>query len=218
MRIQATVDEVTRLADGVWKGNLTPGEVRSLGNSSVNLGATSVVATRDGAFEDQGDSLSFDPSDAVVLNVGTGNSVIFLSLGVMESSTGTIRGTSSKDEVGLRGGDRLFLDAARLLLTPELAQTGEELLREIRSQQPGELKEGQARKWVNEPDNFVAITIQPRDQSYAIHVRGDPKDFGSSSLDIRQDRTSYCRFKIKTRDQVVEAIYVIMHSIEIYGT
>jgi hypothetical protein len=67
-------------------------------------------------------------------------------------------------------------------------------------------------KWVNHRTNFVAITIQNRDQSFAILVKGSPDDFTAATLDIRPDRGSYCRFKLEHERQFQDALNVILVS------
>jgi hypothetical protein len=86
------------------------------------------------------------------------------------------------------------------------------LISEIRAHYPGDLHEGLARKWVNHPGNFVALTIQNRDQSFAIHVKGEPTQFSAPTLDIKRDRGSYSRFKLKGLNQMEDALRVILAS------
>lgn len=106
----------------------------------------------------------------------------------------------------------MFLASCRHHLGTNLVAMAERLLAEIRNSYPGELHEGLARKWVNHPENFVALTIQNRDQSFAIHVKGEPHEFSAPTLDIKADRGSYSRFKLKDEDQLPDAIAVILAS------
>jgi hypothetical protein len=64
----------------------------------------------------------------------------------------------------------------------------------------------------NHPGNLVALTIQNRDQSFAVHVKGEPKDFSAPSLDIKPDRGSYSRFKLKHESQSEDTIRVVLAS------
>src|SRR5262249_17041729 len=113
--------------------------------------------------------------------------------------------------VGTRG-DTAFLAECERHLNPELVALAKKLLSEVRSRYPGELHEGQARKWVNDRGNFFALTIQNRDQSFAVHVKGEPSRFNSSTLDIKADRNSYSRFKLKGRTRFDEALRVVLAS------
>jgi hypothetical protein len=88
----------------------------------------------------------------------------------------------------------------------------ERLLAEVRGRYPGNLNEGLARKWVNHPGNFLAITIQNRDQSFAVHVKGAPEQFNAPSFEIKPDRPSYSRFKLKYQRQFDDALRVILRS------
>ncbi len=106
----------------------------------------------------------------------------------------------------------MFIASCRHHLGPDLVSMAERLLAEIRSRYPGELHEGLARKWVNHPENFVALTIQNRDQSFAIHVKGEPDELTAPTLEIKPDRGSYSRFKLKDESQLHDAISVILAS------
>jgi hypothetical protein len=82
----------------------------------------------------------------------------------------------------------------------------------VRKQYSGKLREGKARKWVNYPDNFLAMTIQTRDGSFAIHVKGRPEDFDAPTLELKPDRPGYSRFKLQRPDQLEDTIKVILES------
>jgi hypothetical protein len=84
------------------------------------------------------------------------------------------------------------------------------ILAELRSRYPGHLVEGLVRKWVNHPGNFVALTIQNRDQSFAVHVKGEPEEFDAPTLDMKPDRGSYSRFKLQHPNQLADALRVIL--------
>jgi hypothetical protein len=104
------------------------------------------------------------------------------------------------------------LQECRRYFGKELVALAEGLLATVRSDYPGELREGLARKWVNHPDNFVALTIQNRDHSFVVHVKGEPKDFVAPSLEIKPDRGTYSRFKLLNESQMTDAIRVILQS------
>jgi hypothetical protein len=109
-------------------------------------------------------------------------------------------------------GDRAFLDHCEQHLNHELTGMGRKLLAAVRDRYRGELHEGLARKWVNHPGNFFALTIQPRDQSFAVHVKGEPHQFAAPTLDIRPDRGSYSRFKLKSPRGFDHALRVVLTS------
>ena len=116
------------------------------------------------------------------------------------------------NSLSLKKGDNAFLDACTLHLDVKLVELITRILSEIRARYPGYLREGLARKWVNHPGNYMAITIQNRDRSFAIHVKGSPKQFNARSIDIKADRGSYCRFKLRHDSQFDDALKVILAS------
>ena len=98
-------------------------------------------------------------------------------------------------------------------MSDSLVSLIKDLLDGVRQRYPGELWEGQARKWVNSPDNFVAITIQPRDRSFAIYARGKSDHYGAlSSIDVRRDRPGYVQFKFHKASQLEDALKVVLRS------
>jgi hypothetical protein len=154
-----------------------------------------------------------------VLNIGASDDVLFLDLGGSNSADTTTNGSGEAQNnrqtpiVGALGkGDGAFLASCDLHLDRRLVDFAKGLLSEIRVRYPGELREGLARKWVNHPGNFFALTIQNRDQSFAVHVKGEPKKFSAPALDIKPDRGSYSRFKLKHQSQFADALRVILYS------
>jgi hypothetical protein len=208
MGLQHSITSVTQLADGIWAAPLTPAEVRSLGGCRLNQGRRSIVATAGPQFNEATSQLSISPGTTLVLNVGTDDQTLILDLKLSAGDRVTRKQMGS-----LPGrGDGAFFAACERELEPGLAHLAKELLGQVRAHLPGELHEGLARKWVNSPLNCLAITIQPRDGSLAIHVKGNPDDFGPCSLTIKSDRPSYSRFKINSPDQLGEAIRVVLAS------
>jgi hypothetical protein len=107
-------------------------------------------------------------------------------------------------------GDIRFLK--ELLALPEsLRDVGEQLLAQIRKQFTGELvfheKSG---KFVESPDNFWVVRVQPRVQSLRIIVYGTPQKHGKQkSIELRDDMKGYSSFVINSQRQLSEAFKVI---------
>ncbi len=108
------------------------------------------------------------------------------------------------------GGDRTFLGE----LTEETKELGEQFLSEARKLIPGELNRTPSGKFVETPDNFWTVKIQPRDKSLRFTVRGKLKDFQMSrSFQLSNDRgIYYSTFKINRIEQVEEALGVILRA------
>jgi hypothetical protein len=221
MSLRHTIENVTVCGPQVWTASLTAAEVRRLGEPKSRTGQRSVVAIRDAHFDAEAHLLSFSPEKATALNIGSTDETLIIDIGnVLPASLEDVpverhaeRSHNVEPPEPLGSGDAAFLAECRRHFRKEsLVRMGTELLAEIRKHYPGKLIEGQARKWVNYPGNFVALTIQNRDQSFAIHVKGRPEDFKAPTLDIRPDRGTYCRFKLETERQYQDAAQVVLQS------
>jgi hypothetical protein len=178
----------------------------------AGMGQVSVIGVVEVEYDEAARVLSIDNRQAHVLNVGKSDRTLFIDLGASPSPTQELQPSSpTKGEPEGRG-DNMFIASCQHYLGSGLVAMAERLLSEVRSRYPGELHEGLARKWVNQPENFFALTIQNRDQSFAIHVKGEPHEFSSPTLEIKRDRGSYSRFKLKDEDQLPDAISVILAS------
>lgn len=98
-------------------------------------------------------------------------------------------------------------------LPNRVRDAGIEILKGVRANFPGQLRAVSARRFQETPDNFWFVTIQPRDRSLVITVRGLPDRFGSRKLDIIADRSPYSRFKVRGPSDVAEAVDVILHAL-----
>jgi hypothetical protein len=204
MSIMLVIGDVHEVDRGIWTAQLAPSEVLRLNDAKpMRTLRRSIVAVSGVEFDGSSNRLFVDPSKASVLNVGTTDQAVIIDVGP-EDHSGTVR----LSEPNL--GDEEFLRSCQRLLGEELCGMAKQLLAELRQKHQGHLHEGQARKWVNGPRNFVAITIQPRDRSLAVHVKGNPDEFVAPSLDIRPDRPSYSRFKLERHDQLSDAIQVVL--------
>lgn len=109
--------------------------------------------------------------------------------------------------------DAEFIASCRSHEMPDdLVEGMERLLKRVRTEFAGALREGLNRKWVNYPENFVAITIQHRDRSFAVNVKGRPDQFLKGSLVLKDDRPGYSRFKLERAGDVKEATEVVLRS------
>jgi hypothetical protein len=217
MTIRVSVEQVALLSDGVWSAILNPHEIQMFARTrSAGMGQVSVLGVIEPEFDKAAGTLSIDSRQAYVLNVGKSDRTLIVDLGASppatekEQTTASISRPSDSSPDGR--GDSMFITSCRYHLGPKLVSMAQQLLSEIRSRYPGELHEGLARKWVNHPENFVALTIQNRDQSFAIHVKGEPEEFTAPTLVIKPDRGSYSRFKLKDEGQLQDAISVILAS------
>ena len=110
-------------------------------------------------------------------------------------------------------GDTAFLNECRRHLNANLITMSTELVHAFRSRHPGNMVEGQARKWVNHPSRSVALKIQILDQSLVVSVKGRPDDFTAPTLRIKKGwRPNWSEFKLKHSEQLEDAIRVVLAS------
>jgi len=109
-------------------------------------------------------------------------------------------------------GDRQFLHTLEEL-PDNVKQAGAQILASVRHHFPGDLHPRPGRRFQETPDNFWFVTVQPRDRSLSITVRGLPDRFKVSRLRIVADRSPYSRFKVKGLDDVSEAVTVILSAV-----
>jgi hypothetical protein len=213
MPLTIAVGGALMIGEGVWIASLTPAEVRRLGTGAA-LGARSIVGLSLPKFDTTTGQLMFDPAKTTVLAVGDSEEAVLIDL----RTAARPAEVNNQADAGMtlnraRKGDEAFLRASRALMSDSLVSLIKDLLDGVRQRHPGELWEGQARKWVNSPDNFVAITIQPRDRSFAIYARGESDAYDAlSSIDVRRDRPGYVRFKLYKASQLEDALKIVLRS------
>ncbi len=205
MALMIQIHEARQLDEGIWKARLSPSEIRFLDPKAESAGPFSVLLlTESPVFDRESASLSFNPSGVKLLNAGTSDTAIFVGAAATVTSA-TVPSNTLQTSSG--SGDQKFLQSLPL----NLKDFGTELLREVRSQFPGDLAFYAASgKYVQAPDNFWTIRPQPRDKSFRITVRGKPESFAAMhSLELKPDMTGYSSFKVERPSQIEELIRVL---------
>lgn len=231
MSIRVTIDRVSRVAPGVWEGLIPPQDVQSLGSAGVSYGSTSVLLMLDSPrYSPNPGSLTFRMASIRVLNRGTSERAIFIDsaseLIPSDRPTRTIgpivdpyfdraAPRVDDDQEGSHGSDRQpqpsVGDYEFLRNLPEeLKEVGEALLLGVRAWHRGSLVyHPKSQKYVESPDNFWTVRIQPRNLDLRITVFGKPEDHTHSALVLKQDLASYSSLLLKGLDDVEDAIAVI---------
>ena len=81
MGLKATIDKARFIEEGIWKAQLEPEEAASLGECSSRQGPFSIIlleSTLD--YNQNSQTLTFDPSTTKVLNIGSSDQVIIICL------------------------------------------------------------------------------------------------------------------------------------------
>jgi hypothetical protein len=206
--MRVLIEEVTQGAKGVWTAKSDPQSLIKLAKPVRQGGSLNVVMVTNPSYDANNHSLQFDLDTAVLLNLGnTSEAVIIHSREEILPLT-SLNAEPKKQE--RPPGDIRYLDALRDL-PGSLREVGEQLLTEIRKEFPGELVfHPKSKKFVESPDNFWVVRIQPRAQSLRIIVYGRPHEHRRyDSVDLKQDMAAYSNFLIKSKHQVSDAISVI---------
>ena len=200
------IEDAEILRQDVWAGKIPQMYLAHLADGLTPMAAYSVVT---GAIKLSGSDLMFSPATAQLLCKGFSEDALFINTASnsedAEPKTDSTRGQPHGN------GDQGFLDAAMELVGSEFAELGKALVNGFRQTNPGKLVERQGRKWLNAPENFVAITIQNRDRSFAVSIR-QVREAEDSSLRPRADRPGYLRFKVAHLTDVPEAARLILAS------
>lgn len=210
--MRVTLEKVVPGAKGVWTASIEPQSLLKLGNPVRQWGRISIIMVSQPSFENQ--SLQFDLDSTVLLNLGNSKEVILVDS--RESETVVFKSPPETNALKLSSGDLRFIEALSSLHEP-LRKVGEQLLMDVRKEFSGELvfheKSG---KFVESPDNFWVVRIQPRAQSLRIIVYGSPRKHGAkSTIDLKKDMASYSSFVVTTPNQLREALDVIRRAKEL---
>lgn len=220
MEITVTVTYHAVLDEKVWACNLEPSDIAMFGSLPKVQGDVSVVSIKNVSADKSSKLLTINLKDASLLHHGTGGHCVFVHVGTTAQNerhqTGvpsarsirTIEPTLQQSPINQRSGDSAFLEACKSEGLPDqMVRLASDFLKAIRVFSSDELVEGQSRKWVSKPKNFVAITIQNRNKQFCIHVKKSPilKSL-TSTLDIRDDRPGYVRFWLQGEHQLEAAI------------
>lgn len=206
--MRVTIEKVVPGAKGVWTSSIEPQRLLKLGNPIRQWGRLSIVMVSQPSFENQNQSLQFDLDSAVLLNLGNTTEAILVDS--RESEPVVAKSVLQPNALTHSSGDLRFIKELGSLTEP-LRKMGEQLLGEIRKEFPGELvfheKSG---KFVESPDNFWVVRIQPRAQSLRIIIYGGPRKHSTkSTIELKDDMTGYSNFVINSQGQLREAIDVI---------
>jgi len=215
MAFEIALAAVKPVTDGVWSARLNPSDVKRLGEAQRMSGNKSVIGVLSPIYSSELQRLFIEPAKTTVFNVGDTDAVLVVDLGVDSAPSGRHQPDVYKAAAvpTVNNGDAAFLAACKREKLPlHLIEAAEKIIDAIRTKFAGHMREGKARKWVNYPDNFLALVIQPRDCSFAVHVWGRPNKFSAASLEIKPDRSRYSRFKLSRASQLDDTIRIILES------
>lgn len=196
------------LSQDVWEAKQDPGELSLFGKPLTESGSISVIqVTGDVTLDEPGAALRFDHRHAHVLNLGHSDRTIVIRTG------DTMRDRSSLAEIS-HAGDQRFLSDLRSA-SPELHAIGSPILGRVRAMRPDNdlTYYEKSHRYVEKPDNYFTVKIQPRARSLVITLRGEPKHFSTiRNLTIVPDQNGYSRTMITSASQIDDAVAAILRA------
>jgi hypothetical protein len=207
--MRVIIEQVSAGAGGIWTASIDPQRLMRLASPVRQGGGLSVLFVTRPFFDEVTHSLQFDLDSAVLLNLGNTFEAVLI-----DSRDKDIQQPAPelyKREIS--EGDLSFLEELKRL-PDSLQAIGKQLLTEVRNVYPGKLVFSQrSGKFIESPDNFWVIRIQPRDKSFRVIVYGSPLEHGSKeTIELKDDMASYSNFKIDSQQQLTEAVDVILQS------
>ena len=207
MPVRIIVENAKKLSDSIWTANLHQSDLAVLSSARSKTGEMNILYLPSTEKPNGGlEELLLNPIDIVFLNFGTSSNALIIF--------GEKEGVSHdhKPSGNYHGDDDLFSKDILKLPKP-LQDVGNELVSRIRKSFPGYFIKSTNGRYVNQPDNFWTIKIQPNDQSLALTVRGKSLEFGGAGeIDVLDDRPGFSRFKLKEYRQLESAIKIINKS------
>lgn len=205
MSLRLSIEGASPAGPGIWRASIQPSWVRMLGPNATSSGALNVLLVSGlPTYDPTGKVLSFPADSARVLNVGSCPDAVILhdtqpSKVTLDTGQGRPRTPAASDAE--------FLGSVPL----PMRSLAESLVSAVRSHLAGKLvlREPSGR-YVETPDNFWTIKVQPRVQTFRITLRGRPQSFSSpSSFHLKDDRPGYSTFVLSHAKQVEDAVRAI---------
>ncbi len=209
------------LGDGIWITKLETVTADIL-TTGVDVRANrTVIGLRNFKLEQGGTAITA-PLQAIVPLVSGGDvEAVLLDLdsdGKIASSIASHRNVSSTEKP--RVGDSSLTQLITDNLPEQLAEEANNLVRHVRVLTPtGQFEETkQRRKFVNRPENFVTLKVQPRTEDIRITVYGDVMFYDEFSdlaeehnIDLKKDQNGYTGFKW-SEPKAIEAVKGIVEN------
>lgn len=203
---------------GVWRVEAIAKDLEFLGDSTSRAPGRSILGLKGYKLSEAGDFLVFQLKDVSVFSLGDLDDCVAVAFEgpKMEQlpedgkglTTDTLNQSTHARIQKFGSGDEAFIAACRFERLPDrIIKLGQEFLKRIREFSGDDLREGKSRKWVTYPKNFLALTIQNRNQQFCVHVKKSPLlNSLSESLDVRDDRPGYARFWLQDESQLESAV------------
>lgn len=208
--MRVLLDNTVQGANKTWTSKVEPNQLLSLSKKPIHQqGSLNVLMVENPIFDEHNQTLQFSIESVVLLNLGNSSETIVIDSRANELKT-KINEVLKPASQNIASGDNSFLKALEIL-PPLQQEIGKKILSGVRSEFTGELKfYPKAGKFVETPDNFWVIRIQPRVKNLRIIIYGNPHDHkGYETIQLKRDMASYSNFIVSSKEQTHEAISVI---------
>lgn len=204
--MQLTIDDAEEMGPSLWAAEIAPSDIAMFGTAPSSAGArTILLLVEQPTYSRSTRQLRFDPRSVRPLNIGASREAIMIASSPPQDQT---RAGQPIPVASTNSGDAAFLNA----LPASLAGIGKSLLGGVREQFHGNLKFSEdSKRYVEAPDNFWTVKIQPRDVSLRITVRGRPEQLPAvADINVADDRPGYSTFKLRDSRELSSALKVIL--------
>jgi len=203
---------------GVWTGALSQGDAKRLPGAPLKIAGPHVLLLQRPAWDGQVLKAPFD--GVSVLALGSAEAAIFLSAADARAATGDDHATAlpaaaaetpapspTPRRSGDTGDDETFI-AELNEIGSDMARTGRALMTRIRALHDGALaRAASPRLFVETPDNFWSVEIQPRRQAIKLVVRTTEEKLLRAGLPYDSERPpSYWAMKIYGDNEIGTAL------------
>jgi hypothetical protein len=209
--MKVVIPKATYVSEGVWQAHIAHDDLKALGEAFKIHGRVCVLSVREPKFSSAIEELEFERATTSVLNLGSTDICYLIDV---FGPGGQVAASGNSTEPELTPGDQVFLrevDAS----CPELTYLTKGLLAAVRAASGGELRKSATKtRYVNHPDNFWTIQLQPRKRNLRITIRGNPYEYRATGhIVLRRDMAGYSFFTLSRPEELDDAIDVLLQAL-----
>ncbi|MBL8562764.1 MAG: hypothetical protein JNN06_10835 [Gemmobacter sp.] len=203
------LEGVVQIGPGTWTAQLEPSDVRRFGQNASSNGFRSILAVSSPVFDKETGTMAVSLDAVSAMNIGRGNDALLVDLDSGENIKPEANVSSQADAPER---DQAFIAACKVHLPAHMVSIIARVLSEVRRHHDDRLVEGAGRKWTAAPHNFLAITIQNRNQQFLVSVKADPARHSFKHIQLKRSRSPYCEFHVNSPSQIEETVQIILAS------
>ncbi|MFT6657228.1 MAG: hypothetical protein ACJAZW_000376 [Maritalea sp.] len=200
---------VNSLGSGTWIAPLSPFEARRFGQNPLVKGGRSIIAVSSPEYDVETRTLTVNYDGVLTLNIGEIEEAVLVDLNPQDVLKAQRQDT---DVLHPSAADIDFIAACKSHLDEGMTRIIQQVLSGVRKHHDDTLIEGEGRKWIASPHNFMAITIQNRNKQFLVSVKARPEQKSFRHIHLKQSRPPYWEFHLNSPSQIEETIQAILDS------